>query len=45
MAQSICTRLQKTQIPLPAGDSDINDQFENLLRLFHHYRGELNASG
>ncbi len=41
MAQSICTRLQKTRVPLPAGESSLNDQFENLLRRFHHHRGEL----
>ena len=41
MAQSICTRLQKTRVPLPAGESNLNDQFENLLRRFHHHRGEL----
>lgn len=41
MAQSICSKLQKTQMSLTASDSDLNDQFDNLLRRFHHHRGEL----
>ncbi|KAI4126161.1 MAG: hypothetical protein LQ341_006907 [Variospora aurantia] len=41
MAQSICIRLQKHRVPFRAGQSDLDDQFEKLLRRFHHHRGEL----
>ncbi|KAL8671104.1 MAG: hypothetical protein Q9168_004386 [Polycauliona sp. 1 TL-2023] len=41
MAQSIFTRLRKHRAPFSLGKSEIDDQFENLLRRFHHHRGEL----
>lgn len=41
MAQSICTRLQKHRVSYRAGQSDLDDQFENLLCRFHHHHGEL----